>query len=113
MDLSMRLWDDDCGFVVSAELVLVARILVLGMIVGLVSLRDQVVQELGDVAAAFSQLVQSYSFSGITGHTASTAGSQFIDFSDFCDFGLNGGGDQPGTEPLCIQVTLPATVESS
>ena len=71
----MKLWNDEAGFIVSAELVLIATILVLGMIVGLVSVRDQVVQELGDIALAFGVINQSYSFSGITGHTSSTAGS--------------------------------------
>jgi hypothetical protein len=68
---------------------------------------------LGDVAAAFSQLNQSYSFSGVTGHTSSSAGSQFIDYTDFCDTGLFGGGDTPGTEPMCIVVTALASAESS
>ena len=108
MVLARRLWEDDLGFVVSAELILVATILVLGMIVGLVSLRDQVVQELGDVAAAFSQLNQSYSFSGITGHTSTTAGSQFIDFTDFCDTPI----DAASVAPVCIEF-VDATVESS
>jgi hypothetical protein len=36
--------------VVSAELALVATILVIGMVVGLTSIREQVVQELADVA---------------------------------------------------------------
>ena len=108
MVLARRLWEDDLGFVVSAELILVATILVLGMIVGLVSLRDQIVQELGDVAAAFSQLNQSYSFSGITGHTSITAGSQFIDFTDFCDTPI----DAAAVAPVCIEF-VDATVESS
>jgi hypothetical protein len=108
MNLVTRLWNDDLGFVVSAELVLVATILVLGMIVGLVSVRDQVVQEAGDVAAAVSQLVQSYSFSGITGHTASTAGSRFTDRTDFCDAN---DGDQPTAAPMCITVQADATTE--
>jgi len=81
----MKLWNDEAGFIVSAELVLIATILVLGMIVGLVSVRDQVVQELGDVAIAFGLLNQSYSFSGITGHTSSTAGTFFDDTTDYCD----------------------------
>ncbi|MCU0872553.1 MAG: hypothetical protein MUE50_09435 [Pirellulaceae bacterium] len=101
MKVLTQLWRDDLGFIISAELVLIATILVIGMIVGLVSLRDQVVQELGDVGAAFSQLVQSYSFSGITGHTSSTAGSAFADFTDFCD----DPPDESGFEPLCISVS--------
>ena len=108
MRVLTQLWRDDLGFVISAELVLVATILVLGMIVGLVSLRDQVVQELGDVGAAISQLVQSYSFSGITGHTSSTAGSAFEDFTDFCD----DPADEAGNAPLCISLSVDASVET-
>jgi len=80
-----QLWKDEAAFVVSADLVLVSCILVLGLMVGLVSLRDQIVQELGDVGQAIAVLQQSYSWSGITGHTASLAGSRIIDASDFCD----------------------------
>lgn len=108
MKVLTQLWRDDLGFIISAELVLIATILVIGMIVGLVSLRDQVVQELGDVGAAFSQLVQSYSFSGITGHTSSTAGSAFLDYSDVCDEAF---GDSPGDPPLCISVSEDSALE--
>jgi hypothetical protein len=108
MVCAKRLWNDDSGFVVSAELILVATILVLGMIVGLVSLRDQIVQELGDVAAAFSRLNQSYSFSGVTGHTSATSGSQFIDQTDFCDT----PADETDAPPVCIQL-IAATAEGT
>ena len=99
MNLLRRLWDDQSGAVVSAELVIVATILVLGMIVGLTTVRDQVVQELGDLAIAVASLNQSYSFSGVTGHHSSTAGSIFIDLPDDCD-----GPDVSGEEPACIEV---------
>jgi hypothetical protein len=80
-----QLWKDESGFIVSADLVLVSCILVLGMMVGLVSIRDQIVQELGDVGAAFAVLNQSYEWDAITGHTSSVAGSVMIDVTDFCD----------------------------
>lgn len=83
--LVRRLWRDEAGFVISAELVLIATILVIGMIVGLSTIRDQVVQELGDVAAAFSNLDQSFSISAITSMSASTNGSVFADAVDFGD----------------------------
>ena len=60
-----RLWNEEAGFIVSAELVLVATILVIGMIVGLVSVRNQVVQELVDVGQAIGNLSQSYGYGGI------------------------------------------------
>ncbi|WP_339683578.1 hypothetical protein [Gimesia maris] len=85
MKMFQQFWNDENGFVVSTELVLIATVLVLGMIVGLTTLRDQVIAELADVAAAFSNSNQSYSFSGITGHSSSTSGSVFNDNLDFCD----------------------------
>ena len=85
MQMIRQLWGDESGFIISSELVLVATILVIGMIVGLTTVRDQVVQELADVAGAISDVVQSYSYSTVTGHTASTAGSDFHDHNDFCD----------------------------
>jgi len=80
-----NLWKDDAAFVVSADLVLVSCILVLGLMVGLASLRDQIVQELGDVGQAIAVLQQGYTWSAITGHTSSSAGSELTDTLDFCD----------------------------
>ncbi len=84
MNRATQLWDDENGFVISTELVLIATILVIGMIVGLTSIRDQIVQELGDISIAIAALNQSYSFSAITGHHSSTAGSFSTDQSDSC-----------------------------
>jgi hypothetical protein len=95
-----RLAQDDAGFVVSSELVLVSTIAVLGMIVGLTSVRDQVVQELGDVSAAFSDMNQSYYLAPIIGHHSSTGGAAFLDTRDDCD----SSGDPLFIEPACIQI---------
>lgn len=104
-----KLWSDEAGFIVSAELVLIATILVLGMIVGLVSVRDQVVQELGDIALAIGVINQSYSFSGITGHSSYTRGSQLIDTTDVCD-----GPAEPGSAPaVCIDVLVQASLQET
>ncbi len=102
MNMFQQFWNDENGFVVSTELVLIATVLVLGMIVGLTTLRDQVIAELADVAAAFSNSNQSYSFSGITGHSSSTAGSIFDDNTDFCDLDA-----QPsGSFAHCISIVV-------
>jgi hypothetical protein len=102
MRVLTQLWRDEQGFVVSAELVLIGTILVIGMIVGLATVRDQVVQELGDLALAIAQVNQSYSWSGITGHTSSVAGSAFIDTLDFCDDATDQtAGEDP---PACIAI---------
>ena len=85
MRVMQRLWMDEGGFVVSSELILIATIAVLGLMVGLSTVRDQVVSELADVANAIGNINQSYSYSGITGHSSSTAGTVFLDLVDFCD----------------------------
>lgn len=85
MSMFRRLWKDDAGFVVSAELVLVATIVVIGMIVGLTSVRDGVTSELSDVAGAIQNLNQGYAIYGVVGHASATNGSDFADNFDFCD----------------------------
>ena len=102
------LWADEAGFVVSTELVLIATTLVIGMIVGLVTVRDQVVQELGDLALAIGNINQSYVYEGVTGHTSATAGSDFLDDQDFCEID---GVDPPNAEPACIVVQEPPSDE--
>jgi hypothetical protein len=96
-----KLWMDEAGFVVSTELILVAVLLVIGMIAGLATIRDQVVQELGDVAVAVSDVNHSYRFSGVTGHSSSTAGSSFADRLDFCD---DPGQLNTRPSPQCLDI---------
>ncbi|WP_417849999.1 hypothetical protein [Thalassoglobus sp.] len=86
------LLNDEAGFIVSAELVLVATILVIGMIVGLSEIQHAVVAELNDVADAIGQLNQSYYFTGFSkeaqhgnGLKAYTRGAAFADTADECD----------------------------
>lgn len=101
-----QLWADEAGAVISSELVLVITIVSLGMVVGLATVRDQVIQELGDTAAAVARMNQSFSFSGITGHHSSTAGSVFNDEIDSCQGVFS--DDPLGEAPLCIEMaTLP------
>ncbi len=105
--LLSRFWRDEAGFVISSELVLVATILVIGMIAGLNTVKDQVVQELGDVASAVSNVNQSYAYEGVTGHTSATAGSLYLDQNDFCDT----PADPPNAEPACLIVQNPPLPE--
>lgn len=83
--IAKRLWNDDAGFIISIELILIATIAVIGLIAGFASVRDAVVSELSDVAGAVQDLNQCYSFFGVVGHAASTCGSEYIDALDFCD----------------------------
>jgi len=80
--LLKRLWADDCGALLATEWVFVATILVLGIITGLVAVRQAVISELTEFANAVMALNQSYSFSGQSNCLASTAGSAAIDSSN-------------------------------
>lgn len=53
---------DEAGVIVSTEIILVVLLLVLGLIAGMASLRDQVAQELGDLGEAINALDASYEF---------------------------------------------------
>ena len=97
-----RLWTEETGAIVSAEVMLVATILVLGVIVGLKSIRDSVVTELADVAQAVANVNQSYCYSGVTGHAAKSGGGDFQDQSDFCDNNSYPYGG--GQESKCVNV---------
>jgi len=81
------LWKDEAGFVISSELLLIVTIMVIGLIVGMVAVRDAVVQELADVAAAIGALDQSYQYNGVTNtcSAAGTHGGQMVDDADECD----------------------------
>ncbi|QDT30807.1 MULTISPECIES: branched-chain amino acid aminotransferase [Thalassoglobus] len=78
------LLNDEAGFIVSAELVLVATIVVLGMIVGLSELALNINNELEDVGSAFSGIQQSYEVRGMQGHKGWVDCSDFYDTVDFC-----------------------------
>ena len=86
-----KLLNDEAGFIVSSELVLVLTIGVLAMVVGLTAVRDAVTSELNDVSNAIGAMSQSYNYSGLAkskhgrGVHASTSGSGFNDHGDNCD----------------------------
>lgn len=81
------LWNDQDGFVVSAELILVLTIGVLSMIVGLFSVSKSITQELNDLSSAFGAIDQSYCYAGLKKkkHHAEVHGSGFKDSRDDCD----------------------------
>ena len=85
MKVLNRLWMEETGAILSAEVMLVASILVIGVIAGLSSLRDSIVTELADVAQALGNVNQSYSFGGVSGHHVYNGGGMFVDNTDFCD----------------------------
>jgi len=85
MNLLNQLQRDENGFVVSAELVLVGTILVLGMIVGLTELSYGVNEELEDLGSAVGGINQTYYYTLASGRKGEVVGSTFLDFEDECD----------------------------
>jgi len=79
------LHQDETGFIISAELVLISTIAVIGMVVGLAEVANGVNEELEDVGSAVGQINQSYSIRGVRGHKAHVVGCHFHDVFDFCD----------------------------
>ena len=80
-----QLLNDEAGFIVSAELILVSSIAVLSMVVGLSEVASSINNELNDVANAFGSINQSFSVRGFQGCKGQTTGSQFKDCVDQCD----------------------------
>ena len=102
-----RLYHETDGAIVSAEIMLVMTILVLGTIVGLKSVRDSVVSELADVAQAIANVNQGYCYSAVGGPAGHTGGGEFKDQADFCDTAW-GHGTQ---ESKCVNVAAYAMGE--
>jgi Flp pilus assembly pilin Flp len=73
--LVLRLWQDDDGALITIEFLFIASILILGLIVGLVTLRNAVTSELVVLSDAILALNQSYSYGGLTGCCASVSGA--------------------------------------
>lgn len=88
-----QLWNDNTGFIISSELVLVSTLLIVGLFVGFSEVQHAVVSELNDVGDAVGSLNQSYSYTGFVKRSntraglisASTSGSFFLDQIDDCD----------------------------
>ena len=126
MKLWMTLWKDERGFVLSAEMILIATIACIGLIVGMVTYRDAIVQELGDTGAAINAMNQSYAIAiadnaaagiVVTGDTVTitstfgdvvvTASFQNYDYADqldLCETTVQTAGEPPAG------ITVPASV---
>lgn len=118
MSVLKTLWNDESGVILSAELVLVCTILVLGLLVGMVELQCAIVGELSDLGSAFGNLNQSYNHSGFSSSkgagqfAARTYGAAYTDRADTCDCDANltivcndpgeksGNGGGPGLPPI-------------
>ena len=81
-----KLLNDENGFIVSAELMLLITLAFCMAAVGWAAVRDALVNELNDVSHAIGTVSQSYNVTGLDkpGH-AWTAGFGFNDNTDECD----------------------------
>lgn len=87
-----KLLNDEAGFLVSAELVLIFTLVFCGVAVGVAMVRDSLVAEFSDVSEAIGALNQSYNFNNLTANNsagslnhATCSGSGFVDDRDDCD----------------------------
>lgn len=80
-----QLWNDEHGFIISAELVLIASIAVLSLVVGLTEVSYGINNELEDVGSAFGSINQSFRYNGVSGFKGKVWGSGNWDYRDECD----------------------------
>ena len=112
-----KLFNDEHGFVVSAELMLVITLMFCAAAVGWAAVRDALVNELNDVSHAIGTVSQSYSVVGLsklrddgTYSHGQCSGFGFNDTTDDCDCNIityvdaapkadPSDGDAEGTAP--------------
>ncbi len=114
MALKQKLRNRQSGFIVSAELALITTILVIGLIVGLVAVRDALVAELHDVAEAIGELDQAFTFEGVLDPitNAATQGSVFADEQDSTGGGVGNGYAGAAGDNNPIVFSLPPVDEN-
>lgn len=110
MSLCRSFIQDETGFIISSELILIVTLIVIGLIGGLSTIRDQLTSELNDLADAASEMNASYSFAGITSHGGSTAGTVFSDLPDFCEDDIGPADQSPAGFGTCT-ATVDAVAE--
>ncbi len=89
MTMITTLKNDENGFIVSAELILVATIVAIGLLTGMAELSYNLNQELEDAGSAIGALNQGYEYTMAGGVKGSTTGSRFHDNPDEHDTHCN------------------------
>ncbi|MBC8288831.1 MAG: hypothetical protein H8E37_00795 [Planctomycetes bacterium] len=100
--LLIRLSRDDAGFLSSVDFMLFIAIVTIGSIVALATVRDQVLQQFGDISVAMENLEQTYTVD-ITFRNGSTKTFGFTDNASPTDV-----ADQP---PGGIEIAVPPVNE--
>ena len=105
------------GFVVTAELLLITTILVLGLITGWTKVRDQTLAELSDSGAAIGAINQSYTMKGTTwfdnGTATVVASVSGFAFTDALDGTVPGSVGGDATEIHYNASPLPGSTSTS
>lgn len=68
---------DEVGFILSAELILIATVVTLGLVVGLAEVSNAVNGEMGDMAGAVQGLSQDYWYNGSGNWGGNSGGYDF------------------------------------
>ncbi len=97
-----KLLKDETGIVDVSSYLLMATIIAIGMIAGLTTLRNSVVQQFGDVALGLEHLDQTYTISATIGTQIKQFGYQDIPAPP---------DDPAGQAPEDINLQLPAAAE--
>ena len=96
-----RLWKDETGVIDASSYIFFVTLICIGSVCGLVTIRDQVTQELGDLSVAFQNIDQSFSLNYTLGTLVVTA--SFID--------NDAGNGVAGAAPAGIDLTVAGTGE--
>lgn len=75
----LRLWSDDGGAIIAVEWLFFVTIVVVGLVVGFVAIRNAVVDELTVMANAIDSLGVCYSFAGLENCESSVCGTHVCD----------------------------------
>lgn len=94
MRIARQFWSDERGSVSPFATVLMVTILVMGIIPGVATLRDHIVQKFGDMAVSLESLDQSYSY------TVNGTVSRYVDSNTL--------EDVDGEAPAGLDLTIPA-----
>ena len=87
-----KLWLDEGGALLSVELILLIVITVIGISVGMVVLRDAIVTEFQDLAAAINSVDPGYGIAGLSYENLSGTSSAYVNGASYDpSTALNGG----------------------
>ena len=76
-NILQKLWNDDTGALIATEWLFIATIMVIGLVVGLVYIRNAVTSKLSEFAQATRFLNVSYMYPGLIGKFAYGFGGGF------------------------------------